>query len=858
MNDSDTTKARGMDRFNCGLRQFERNRYFHGKLMTARDMQTEQQYHAGRLHTHNRYVTGSGIVCGLEVDVEAASDDAGSPTAVVEQGVAIDACGRQIVVEDRDRIEIPPSIAGNGRVSVYIAYATCKKESVPVTGSEEACGDECEYNRLQQTYQVTFEASPPATQKPVPVDRVELPTLDKVRETGGDDGVAPGDDVLHELSRSYHEAANGDGRILSCQSVVAAQNATDDRLFLGSFTERSDGSWAPATQDTEPRPQVYTNDMLHAGLIDHATDFGNPHDVVATVDEVAPVEGNVDLRSSDGSIVSEPLSESGAVDLRVGASLQEYVRDKCLKYTIEAFYDVAETYAEVSTDAADEVVGRAVEIILRARDALDAREFAEPRAFAAAVLDLARMERQLLSILREYGSELVTDRSFADYQQAMERLLGLLPRTDGGRLRDDLPEEFVPPAELSVAQDQLCETAKWLERSTEETMTLPGGRKVDARIIEDAIEPRGGAQSVDPTLDPDEVRVDGGATASFEVGFGDADSVGLEVEDEDGLRLIEATVTKGAAPTTTLQLDTGPVESAAERLTVTGDASSTMSQQPGGSALETGGYTVSLSRGDPSGEFVESVTLEILGTADASLGQVSDVVNGSTMAFDVKFGDAASVGIRIGGTEGYRLDAELTRDTDATVTLQFDTGAVGSRSTPTLTVAGGSNPEVVEESVVEVLTPGEFTVSLFQPDLNGRQVDRAAFTVDPITDFEEFNPEDFVGRSAGSVAGELFSRYEDVTVNYRPLSEVDAEPGTVVGADPPRGDDPTPTLTVAGTGFESVSGIGTSNRRRLFENGIFTAEEFSTANPDSLETILSSNVNLDSLLENVNDEIEFP
>jgi predicted flap endonuclease-1-like 5' DNA nuclease len=63
---------------------------------------------------------------------------------------------------------------------------------------------------------------------------------------------------------------------------------------------------------------------------------------------------------------------------------------------------------------------------------------------------------------------------------------------------------------------------------------------------------------------------------------------------------------------------------------------------------------------------------------------------------------------------------------------------------------------------------------------------------------------------------------------------------------------------VAGTGFERVSGIGTGNRRRLFKNGIFTAEEFSTADRESLETILSSNVNLDSLLENVNDEIEFP
>jgi hypothetical protein len=884
MNDSDTTNASGMDRFDCRLRQFERNRYFHGKLMTARDMQTEQQYHAGRMHTHSRYVTGAGIVCGLEVDVEAATDDGGSPTAVVEPGVAVDGCGRQIVVEDQDRIDIPAGTAGTGRVSVYIAHATCKTESVPVTGSEDACGDECEYNRLRQTYEVTFDGSPPEGQKPVPVDRVELPTLAKVRAAGGDDQVAPDDDVLHELSRSYHETVTGDGRIRSCQSIVESQTATDDgqsqsaaddKLFLGTFTEQSDGSWAPAADNTEPRPYVYTNDMLHAGLVDHVTDFGNPHDVVATVDGAAPVDGNVDLTSTDNSVTSERLPGEGAVDLRVSQRLQddlahlaEYVRDKCLKYTIEAFYDVAETYAEgsgeVDPDAAGEVVNLAVEIILRARDALDAREFADPRAFAAAVLDLARMERRLLMRLDEYGSELVTDRSHADYQQAMERLLGLLPETDG-QLPDNIPDGFEVTAELAVAQDQLCETAKWLERSTEETMTLPGGREVERRIIEDAIEPRGRTQPVAPTIDPHDVVVNGGETASFDVGFGGAASVGLEVADEDGLVLIEATLTKGSASTVAVQFDTGAVESATERLTVTGDAKLTVGQQPGGSALDTGEYTVSVS--DPSGDAGESATLTVLDAENASLGPVSDVVNGGTTTVDVTFGDADSVGVRIGETltggslgetERYLLEAELTRGTDPTVTLQFDTGAVSSRSTSPLSVDGDATLDVVRDPAVEALTPGPFTVSLYQPDLSGQRVDRAEFAVNPLSDFEGFRPEDYVGRSAGSVAGDLYSRYGDVAVNYRPVSEVEADPGTIVEATPPQGEDSTPTITVAGTGFENVSGIGTTNRRNLFENGIFTAEEFRTADRAALEGILSSNVNLDAVLESVNTEIDFP
>ena len=857
MQNSDTTNASGMDRYDCRLRQFERNRYFHGKLMTARDMQTEQQYHAGRMHVHSRYVTGTGIVCGLGVTMEAADDDEGSPTAIVEPGVAVDDCGRQIVVEDPDRIDVPATTAGGGRVSVYIEYATCKAESVPVTGSEDACGDECEYNRLRQTYRVTFESTLPEEQKPVPVDRVELPSLEAVREAGGDDQVEPGDDVLHELSRSYHATEDGDSGVRTCDT------ATDGRLFLGTFTEESDGSWTPTA--AEPRPYVYSNDMLHAGLVDHVTDFGNPHDVVASVDGVAPVDGDVDLQSSDGSVVSEALAGEGAVDLRVGEGLQEYVRDKCLKYTIEAFYDVAETYADVETDAASEVVDLATQLILRARDALDDREFADPRTFTAALLDLARLERDLYETLDEQGDELVTDRSLTDYQQALERLLGLLPRASGGQLLDEVPAGFVPPAELAVAQDQLCETAKWLEHSADATMTLPGGTEVERRIIEDAIEPRGRGpqpEPVDPSIGPENVITDGGGTSTFGVDFGDAASVGITVEDSDGLPLVEATLTRGSASGVTFQLETGPVEVAADRLTVAGDATLSVSPQAETAAFDAGSYTVTLSRTDPSGENVDASALVIREATPPSLRALSGTVNGGVASIDVDFGDAATVGIRVAGPQSannpYVLRANLTRGTDEVVSLGFDTGAVSSEGTPVLSVDGDASVSIVSAPLVDVLSTGSFAVSLLESNVSGSEVDTGTFSVTQPSDGGGFVIDDFVGRTASEVAGDLYSRYDDVTVNYRQPDEVEAEVGTILSATPPQDDDSPPTITVVGTGFEGVGGIGTTNRRNLFENGIFTAEEFSTANRELLGEVLSSNVNLDAVLNNVNDVIRFP
>ena len=51
----------------CGSIVTERNRYFTGKLLVARDLVQEQAYFLGRHRLHNRLLHGWGVVCGLEV-----------------------------------------------------------------------------------------------------------------------------------------------------------------------------------------------------------------------------------------------------------------------------------------------------------------------------------------------------------------------------------------------------------------------------------------------------------------------------------------------------------------------------------------------------------------------------------------------------------------------------------------------------------------------------------------------------------------------------------------------------------------------------------------------------------------------
>jgi hypothetical protein len=80
-----------------------RNRYFYGKSMGVHQMEMEQEYSNAKRWLLNRLVTGPGVVCGLRVEL---TDDLKGVT--VKPGLAIDRCGREIIVPNRSqRVELP-------------------------------------------------------------------------------------------------------------------------------------------------------------------------------------------------------------------------------------------------------------------------------------------------------------------------------------------------------------------------------------------------------------------------------------------------------------------------------------------------------------------------------------------------------------------------------------------------------------------------------------------------------------------------------------------------------------------------------------------------------------------------------
>ncbi|HZD42908.1 MAG TPA: hypothetical protein VE134_02495, partial [Methanomicrobiales archaeon] len=230
--------------------------------MTARDMQAEQMYHADRLDTASRFVLGEGIVCGLEGTVKK-DEETGGLTVTLQPGLALDCCGRQVVVESATTVKLDPP--ENDSVHLYLTYDECEKEPVPMTGSESACEDEGGYNRVLEIFEIEYGDEPKESYKVVPT--IEFPDPDQNADTD-----------LFKMAQSYYEIQEGD----NTGSLRPCETCDDKSVFLGTFTKNKN-EWE--RDQGVPRRFVYTNDMLYAAIARHVTDFDNPHWVSLATNE---------------------------------------------------------------------------------------------------------------------------------------------------------------------------------------------------------------------------------------------------------------------------------------------------------------------------------------------------------------------------------------------------------------------------------------------------------------------------------------------------------------------------------------------------------------------------------------------
>lgn len=96
-----------------------RTHFFPGRLLTAEDLQNEQEYVLGHFRRHNRFLHGWGVVAGLSVSVQGGA-------VVVAPGLAIDCAGNELVVESETTVAL-----SNSAQKWYVAL---RYVEVPVGG----------------------------------------------------------------------------------------------------------------------------------------------------------------------------------------------------------------------------------------------------------------------------------------------------------------------------------------------------------------------------------------------------------------------------------------------------------------------------------------------------------------------------------------------------------------------------------------------------------------------------------------------------------------------------------------------------------------------------------------------------
>ena len=140
---------------NTKLFPFERNKYFYGKLLSVDDFELEQDYMNNKRRMLNRYLNGCGVVAGLYVV------ELDEQTISVEAGIALDATGREIVMDVPvvkklsmlDGFEACRGAQDRPYVYLCLEYGeteTDRVHNVTKNGLSDRGGEDADYNKIRE------------------------------------------------------------------------------------------------------------------------------------------------------------------------------------------------------------------------------------------------------------------------------------------------------------------------------------------------------------------------------------------------------------------------------------------------------------------------------------------------------------------------------------------------------------------------------------------------------------------------------------------------------------------------------------------------------------------------------------
>ncbi len=216
-----------------GLVGFERPRYFDGKLLAADDLRQEQTYQRHKHAARTRAMHGNGTVCGLAVR----PTNPPSRDLVVEPGVAVDCCGREIVVPSPQTLCLDEALAGGavGQLVVTLRFAEVATAPAPVVTEPEA-GDALEPGSIRESFELELS---------------DLGGLDLDRHRRL---LVPGE--------SARVGVEGLHEVLVRRALRPCEPCVDHRVPLATVSVPTSGPVTEGAIDNSMRPIVLTADLV--------------------------------------------------------------------------------------------------------------------------------------------------------------------------------------------------------------------------------------------------------------------------------------------------------------------------------------------------------------------------------------------------------------------------------------------------------------------------------------------------------------------------------------------------------------------------------------------------------------------
>ena len=129
------------------FRQFERPHFYAGRLLTAADLQDDQDYFRAKIRLHNRLLHGWGVVTGLQVSESAR-------TLTVSAGLALDCAGNELVLAEDKHIALS-NVAGQ-------QFVTIQYVEVPTRQQPSTTGD-TQFSNILEDVRIEITSTDPAS-----------------------------------------------------------------------------------------------------------------------------------------------------------------------------------------------------------------------------------------------------------------------------------------------------------------------------------------------------------------------------------------------------------------------------------------------------------------------------------------------------------------------------------------------------------------------------------------------------------------------------------------------------------------------------------------------------------------------